>query len=718
MALQSLPGESEVHYINTEIPHQQNDYIPSATLTKYRVGHYQFTDNGTRLMSYADHNIDPEHPSVWVIPGVIDINVPPPQMDPNENIIVANGIFNLVDNDNDPDIEIEPESPNPNPNINPNLNRGNIIKSNRTVKSIKLEKQEESEENENKSRDAPERISLGQIRVNVPTTVINNEYDYGNNDWGVRWYNDQNLLGSDGWTSVIVNQDQNLDEPIPADTVICSITIEAPTDTGYPEFYLPYWVEIEKITKDPNNPRNNKRVFTGYVERLAEEFLPITLNFTNHPNGNYLPEFEEHYKYTFYYKLIRGEYHSESRFILTNNYDYNKNQSVDFSIVNRTFGFDNPITVALLSQSVTDYFYVPDMNFYYNNNSTPVPTPSITQISNYPITQNGSQNIPIPNNALAVDSINVDVQVPTGGSSSSLQDYKSLTINNLGVFNVLPDNGYDAIREVIVDNNAVELEKTFYLQKENATQTTEQTGKLQLEHSINPESGKYAMKTVSVLTETQNKELIINENGQTIIEADPNQGYLGLNKVSVIVSVPQSGGGGGTNLGNNNWALSYEGSDISPNALWTNLTYFPDNDEEDIIINVDHHDYNYDEYPYHIVIVMTLKSGYQTQGGYFTNQYVGCYSYCCENPMKITINNFWRNNELMNIYYSVEENPSGYFLLSNQYDYNSTQTFILPYIESVNISVSGDDHSVPHDVNVEVNFRRFLNCNQSINVII
>lgn len=716
MALQSLPGESEVHYINTEIPHQQNDYIPSATLTKYRVGHYQYTENGTRLMSYADHNVDPETPNVWVIPGVIDINVPPPQMNPNQNIIVANGVFNLVDNDNNPDdIEIEPDNSNPNPNINPNLNRGTLIKSNKTIKTLKLEKQEE-----NNSRDKPERLSLGQIRVNVPTTV--NNYDYGNSSWGVRWMDDQNLLETAEWNSHTINQNENIDDPLEPQTIY-SVTLERPTDSGFPEFYFMYWIEIEKLIKDLNNPRNDKRVLAGIITRIdADHSFPYTINFINYPNGHSGTELTQHYKYTIYYKLFRGESPYNSKFILSNIYDYNKTQNIDFNVLKENDGFESPMTVNLLSCPKELYHYVSDLNFYYNNNQTPVPTPSITQISDFSITENGNQNIPIPNNALAVDSINVNVQVPTGGSSSSLQDYKSLTINNSGVFNVLPDNGYDAIREVIVNNNAVESEKTFYLLKENATQTTEQTigdnpytGKLQLEHSINPESGKYAMKSVSVLTETQNKEIIISENGQTIIEADENQGYVGLNKVSVIVSVPQSGGGGGTNLGNNNWALGYNGHDINPNPLWTNLTYFP-NDSQDIIINVNHHDYNYSSYPYHIVIVMTLKSGYQTQGGSFNDQYVGCYVHCCEKPMTITINNYWRDTELMNIYYSVEENPEYFFSLTNQYDYNSMQTFILPYIESVNHGVSGDNND-PLDVQIDVNFRRFLNCNQSINVL-
>jgi len=164
MALQSLPNESEVHYINTEIPHQQNDYIPSATITKYRVGHYQFTENGTSLMSYAGQNVDPEHPNVWVIPGVIDINVPLPQMNPDQNVINDNGVYNLVNNDDNPnDIEIEPDNQRNTTRYFP------IIKSRPTVKSFKLVPASESRDENDSRDDVP--ISLGQIRVQVPTKM-------------------------------------------------------------------------------------------------------------------------------------------------------------------------------------------------------------------------------------------------------------------------------------------------------------------------------------------------------------------------------------------------------------------------------------------------------------------------------------------------------------------------------------------------------------------
>ena len=176
MALQSLPGESEVHYINTEIPHQQGDYIPSATITKYRVGHYKMQENGMFLMESAGAGVDDETPSAWVIPGIIEVDVPPPQMNPLENEITQNGVYNLVDTDDNPeDIEIEPDD-----NRN---SRGILIKSNKTMKTVKLEKtrdigdEEGEEEQEDQAEDT--RLSLGQIRVNVQPKILIDEIRAG-----------------------------------------------------------------------------------------------------------------------------------------------------------------------------------------------------------------------------------------------------------------------------------------------------------------------------------------------------------------------------------------------------------------------------------------------------------------------------------------------------------------------------------------------------------
>lgn len=528
MALQSLPNESEVHYINTEIPHQQGDYIPSATLTKYRVGHYQFTENGTRLMSYAGQNVDPETPDVWVIPGVIDINVPPPQMNPDENVINSNGVFNLVDTDENPDdIEIEPETP-PNPNINPNLNRGILIKSNKTVKTFKLEKQDEDEE-PNKSRDTPERLSLGQIRVNVPTTTVNNyDYDYGNNYWkfgvGGQPFNSN-------WTQLTFDYSEN---PVPWDSLITTINIEEPYVPVSIKYVCNLVVYREKYNQTTNT--TEKKIFCCRYIYESPWQLKLMNGHEPSENGN------DNSIYKIFYVTL-GEDVYEKNFTLTNEYDLNQQQSITLAGTKKLIDQEDVEFGIRLSEDfgIDGIKYnVSSFNIIFDWQETPVPTPNITQISGYPITQNGNQNIPIPNNAFAVDSINVDVQVPTSGGTSVIQNEKTFTLNNSGVFTIQPDNGYNALGQVIVNNDAVESNKTFQLDKSNADQTTETdplTGTLQLEHSINPTSGKYAMKNVSVLTETQNKEIFIADNGQTVIQ--PDQGYLGLNTVTIntLVSI-------------------------------------------------------------------------------------------------------------------------------------------------------------------------------------
>lgn len=76
-----------------------------------------------------------------------------------------------------------------------------------------------------------------------------------------------------------------------------------------------------------------------------------------------------------------------------------------------------------------------------------VDVPDITQISNYSITSNGSQNIPIPTGYDAVDSINVNVAVP----QSVLQSNKVTNLNfngNSGLtfnYSITPDSGYNAM---------------------------------------------------------------------------------------------------------------------------------------------------------------------------------------------------------------------------------------------------------------------------------
>ena len=393
MAIQGLPGESEARYINTEIPHQQGDYIPSGTLTKYRVGYYQFTENGTRLMSYASQNVDPETPNVWVIPGVIDINVPPPQMNPEENIIVANGIFNLVDNDNNPnDIEIEPESPNP--NINNRSSSGNIIKSTKTVKTIKLEKQEEGEE-ENKSRDTPERISLGQIRVNVPTTV--NNYDYGNNYWK---FGIGNQPFNSNWNQLTFDYSEN---PIRWDSLITTINIDQPFDPTTAiqyKYVCNMCIYKEQYIQTTDTTEKSITCCYFYYDQPWQLKLYNGYGSTNQDNSIY----------KIFYVSLGSENVWEKNFAITNEYDLNKIQSIKF--VRNEISIDGFLAeegIQLYDILYTKQTIVSNLNIIFDWQEQIVPTPSITQISNYPITQNGNQSIPIPNNALAVDSINLNV---------------------------------------------------------------------------------------------------------------------------------------------------------------------------------------------------------------------------------------------------------------------------------------------------------------------
>ena len=63
-----------------------------------------------------------------------------------------------------------------------------------------------------------------------------------------------------------------------------------------------------------------------------------------------------------------------------------------------------------------------------------VPTPDITQISNYSITANGTQTVPIPSGYDAVDSISLNVQVPTVITIDRI-NYNNSEIIYLNTFN-------------------------------------------------------------------------------------------------------------------------------------------------------------------------------------------------------------------------------------------------------------------------------------------
>lgn len=82
---------------------------------------------------------------------------------------------------------------------------------------------------------------------------------------------------------------------------------------------------------------------------------------------------------------------------------------------------------------------------------------AITQITNYPITENGPKNIPIPDGYDAVDSINLNVNVPT--PAPILQN---VSINENGTY--FPSEGYDGINMVMVDvptTISIDLDNTY-----------------------------------------------------------------------------------------------------------------------------------------------------------------------------------------------------------------------------------------------------------------
>lgn len=112
-------------------------------------------------MAPSGAEIDSQEPNTWIIPGVLDVQVPLPQIDPQENEIVNNGVYNIVDIDQDPDYEIEPD--------NPQQQLQEIQSQTKTVKTLKLVKNDTDSENE-KTRDITN--SLGQIIVNVPTSSV------------------------------------------------------------------------------------------------------------------------------------------------------------------------------------------------------------------------------------------------------------------------------------------------------------------------------------------------------------------------------------------------------------------------------------------------------------------------------------------------------------------------------------------------------------------
>lgn len=123
------------------------------------------------------------------------------------------------------------------------------------------------------------------------------------------------------------------------------------------------------------------------------------------------------------------------------------------------------------------------------------------------------------------------------------------------------------------------------------------------------------------------------------------------------------------------------------------------------------------DYPYHINMIIEIRDNYVTQGCSYSGVYLGCYQYMCDKKMNINISNYWGSNELVTVYYKTDEMdpPDGYFSISNQYDVNSIQKIVLPYIESMRTNKSDeDDGTVPLEVNIDLNKLEFLNCNDTV----
>ena len=88
---------------------------------------------------------------------------------------------------------------------------------------------------------------------------------------------------------------------------------------------------------------------------------------------------------------------------------------------------------------------------------------TVGQITDYPITSNGNQNIPIPNGYDAVDSISLDVNVPQNEGDVELVTTDEYYISN-GEYEIVPATG-TAFSKVTVEVNVVSVERDFNIDK-------------------------------------------------------------------------------------------------------------------------------------------------------------------------------------------------------------------------------------------------------------
>lgn len=151
----------------------------------------------------------------------------------------------------------------------------------------------------------------------------------------------------------------------------------------------------------------------------------------------------------------------------------------------------------------------------------------------YTFTSNNIYTLTPPTGWDGFDSCIVNVDVP---QNANIQSSKNITIQELGVFYVLPDDGYDAIRQVniTVSDPSVNIQNVV-------TRTITQNGTL----TISPDSGYSSIGqvelTVNVPTTPTDIDLFvmrtINENGSYTIT--PSQGHNAIGQVDLLVNVPQ-----------------------------------------------------------------------------------------------------------------------------------------------------------------------------------
>lgn len=151
-------------------------------------------------------------------------------------------------------------------------------------------------------------------------------------------------------------------------------------------------IEEEKVVSIDNNGSTVIEPSEGY-----DSIEKVVVN-TNIPNQT-----------TNLTAVVNGNYTPQLPYIGYNSVTVNVPQISNETLINKRITSNNNIPVSdLMSDSVNYAGISKNSNIIVD-----VPVPDITQISNYSITSNGLQNVPIPSGYDAVDSISLNVNVPS-----------------------------------------------------------------------------------------------------------------------------------------------------------------------------------------------------------------------------------------------------------------------------------------------------------------